>query len=161
LASYERALRFQPRSKTLLAKSGDTLQDLGRIDEAVRVYRSILAMPIAGTEENALHDRTAVEVLWGERKLCAWDDLAESNARAEQSLRAGGATPNPFVSLCVFDDPEIQLACARRYWTDLRHASVGAHANASSQVDRIRVGYFSSDFCDHPTSHLLVGVCET
>lgn len=160
LASYERALRIQPRSKTLLAKYGDSLQDLGRVDEAISAYRSILAMPIAGVEEKALHDRTAVEVLWCQRKLCAWDGLTESNARAEQSLRAGAATPNPFVSLCVFDDPEIQFECARRYWTDLRHASVKALATASPAVDRIRVGYFSSDFCDHPTSHLLAGVCE-
>jgi len=160
LASYERALQIQPGSKSLLAKRGDSLQDLGRIEEAVKTYRSILAMPAVSVEEKMLHDRTAVEALWCQRKLCAWDDLAESNAQADQSLRANAATPNPFVSLCVFEDPEIQFDCARRYWTGRRHGSVRAVANARSKVDRIRVGYFSSDFCDHPTSHLLAGVFE-
>src|SRR5262249_8217599 len=160
LASYERALQIQPGSKSLLAKRGDSLQDLGRIEEAVKTYRSILAMRAVSVEEKMLHDRTAVEALWCQRKLCAWDDLAESNAQADQSLRANAATPNPFVSLCVFEDPEIQFDCARRYWTGRRHGSVRAVANARSKVDRIRVGYFSSDFCHRPTSHLLAGVFE-
>jgi len=159
LAGYERGLRLQPRSAALLLKRGDTLQDLGRVDEALASYRSVLALPARSRDEKTLRDRATIEVLWCERKLCAWDNLAESTANAAQSLRAGVATPNPFVSLCIFDDPQFQLDCARRYSADLRRG-VAAVARTRAPDDRIRVGYLSGDLRDHATSYLLAGVFE-
>lgn len=160
LAAYQRGLQLQPRSKALLVKRGGVLQDLGRVDEAIETYRALLAMPVAGEEERSLHDHAAVEVLWCERKLCAWDDLPGSTAKAEHSLRTGAAVPNPFVALCVFDDPEIQLDCACRYSSDRRRGFVKVLGKAPSSGDRIRVGYLSGDLYDHATSYLLAGVFE-
>jgi protein O-GlcNAc transferase len=160
LADYDKGLRLEPRSKALLMKRGDILQDLGRIGEALDAYDSILASPIAGGEEKALHDRVAVEMFWAKRKLCAWDNLADVHARAQQSLRAGATPPNPFISLCAFDDPAILLDCATRYAADLRRGAPKTVANASRDVGRIRIGYFSGDLRDHATSYLLAGLLE-
>jgi protein O-GlcNAc transferase len=160
LASYETALQLEPWSKAILLKRGDVLQDLGRVDEAMNAYRSVIATPIATNNEAALHDRVAVELLWCERKVCAWDTLRHDTDEAARSLRAGAATPNPFVSLLVFDDPEIQLDCARRYSIDRRRGTLKSVAKTPSTTDRIRVGYLSGDLCDHATSYLLAGVLE-
>jgi predicted O-linked N-acetylglucosamine transferase (SPINDLY family) len=159
-AAYQRGLQLQPRSQALLLKRGDTLQDLGRVDEALASYRAVLELPTTNRDEKILRERAVVEVLWCERKLCAWDHLAESTANAVESLRAGAATPNPFISLCVFDDPEIHLDCARRYFADLARGGVPALAKLHARKDRIRVGYLSGDLRDHATSYLLAGVFE-
>ncbi|HEY2818281.1 MAG TPA: tetratricopeptide repeat protein [Casimicrobiaceae bacterium] len=160
LVEYERGLRLQPRSQALLLKRGDTLQDLGRVDEALASYRAVLALPTTNRDEEILRDRAIVEALWCERKSCAWDHLAESTANAALSLRAGTATPNPFISLCIFDDPQIQLDCARRYSADLARGSVPVLAKLHAKKERIRVGYLSGDLRDHATSYLLAGVFE-
>lgn len=160
LAEYQRGLRLQPRSQALLLKRGDTLQDLGRADEALASYRAALGLPTTNRDEKILRDRALVEALWCERKLCTWDRLAESTANAAESLRAGTATPNPFISLCVFDDPQIHLDCARRYSADLTRGGVPALAKFHANKDRIRVGYLSGDLRDHATAYLLAGVFE-
>ena len=162
LAAYEQGLRLEPQSAWLVLKRADALADLGRLDEALRAYRSLGAMPAAGADQQAPRDRAAVEALWTARRLCAWDDLADAAAKARGSLLAGAAPPNPFVSLCVFDDPGTLLDCARRYAAELRHGDDArklAVAPAAS-AERIRIGYFSGDLRDHATSYLLAGVFE-
>jgi len=160
LAAYDRALELEPRHTGALVKRGDTLQDLGRLDEAITSYRSVLPLPIVSHEAAVLRDRAAVELWWCERKLCAWDDLADSTSRALHSLRAGVATPNPFIALCICDDPEVQLACARRFASDLRRDSIKPFVKKAAKTERIRIGYFSGDLYEHPTAHLLAGVLE-
>ena len=160
LAAYDRILELDPRHRGAVLKRGDTLQDLGRLDEAIASYRSALPLPVSHREEAMLHDRAAVELWWCERKLCAWDDLAHSTARALRSLRGGIATPNPFIALCISDDPEVQLACARRFATDLRRGSIEPLAKTVTNADRIRIGYMSGDLRDHATAYLLAGVLE-
>ena len=146
LAAYEHGLRLEPQSASLVLKRADALADLGRLDEALRAYRSLGAMPAAGADQQAPRDRAAVEALWTARRLCAWDDLADAAAKARGSLLAGAAPPNPFVSLCVFDDPGTLLDCARRYAAELRHGDARKLAAApAASAERIRIGYFSGE----------------
>jgi predicted O-linked N-acetylglucosamine transferase (SPINDLY family) len=71
---------------------------------------------------------------------------------------------NPFTFQQFSDDPADQLACARMY--ALRELIPAAMTRRSRQPsgaahDRIRIGYLSADFRDHPVAHLIVGLIES
>jgi len=63
--------------------------------------------------------------------------------------------------LSISDDPQEQLAAARRYVKNKLNSDVPKLANSSGYGHRkIRIGYASGDFCLHPVSLLTVELFE-
>ena len=100
------------------------------------------------------------------RRLCDWDGLAALS----ESLRTavGRAEPGvaPFAFLAEPASPEEQLACARLQAKEvqrLAHGLAPARATAvrsGASGERIRVGFVSSGFANHPTGLLIVELIE-
>jgi protein O-GlcNAc transferase len=96
------------------------------------------------------------------RRACDWP-LAEE---IEATRRAAGsalwpsepAAPLPLLMMADATAEE-QLVCARRYAEQFRAAPIAIPA-PSAPEGRVRIGYLSNDFCDHATTHLIVGVLE-
>ena len=160
LASLEAALRINPQFREAILKRADVLQDLNRLDEAMKAYRAVLALPVARPEDKALQDRAAVELVWCQRKSCSWSDIGATEAAARRALEMGNAASAPFLSLCLFDDPEAQLSYARRHWRELGHGFAPAASRQRADGGRLRIGYLSGDFGDHATSFLIAGMLE-
>jgi len=80
-----------------------------------------------------------------------------------ESLRRTKKFVNP-LSLLLVGDGETALACARAFVEEMLplELKLGPFLPSAGFQDRnkIRVAYVSADFCDHPVSHLLVGVLE-
>ena len=63
--------------------------------------------------------------------------------------------------LSISDDPQEQLAAARRYVKNKLNSDVSKLANSNGYSHRkIRIGYASGDFCLHPVSLLTVELFE-
>lgn len=89
-----------------------------------------------------------------------WRALDEFAAHADR-LGLEHAPVSPGSLLAIDDDPARQLARATLYarkW-HVRTAPLPTPAPASD--GRIRVGYFSADFHDHATMHLMAGTFRT
>lgn len=160
LTALDAALRSNPQFKAAILKRADVMQDLNRPDEAMAGYRALLSSAPERAEDRALLDRAAVELVWCQRKTCSWADLETTQAAARRSLQMGSPVSSPFLSLCLFDDPEMQLNYAQRHWRELRRAGVSPLTRPHAQQGRIRIGYLSGDFGDHATSFLLAGMLE-
>ncbi|QEH32329.1 TPR repeat-containing protein YrrB [Aquisphaera giovannonii] len=105
-------------------------------------------------------------------QVCDWrtydSDLERLWADAERQLAAGKATAvTPFQALGLPWPLSRQLAVARSYSDGLAH-HLGVHGLASvasrsarppaASGGRIRIGYLSGDFSDHPIAHLIHGL---
>ena len=90
---------------------------------------------------NLLHTRAA---------LCDWGAPVDVNCPG--ALDAA----QPFSLLTLDDDPARQQADARA-WAKARFGVSAPRPPVRPAGDRIRVGYFSADFHDHATMHLLAG----
>ena len=73
----------------------------------------------------------------------------------------GDRACTPFPLLLLPSTLAQQRACARTYVAD-RHplGPASAWQGGSYTHDRLRIGYFSADFHDHATAHLIAGVLE-
>jgi protein O-GlcNAc transferase len=93
--------------------------------------------------------------------LCEWDGLEE----CEQRLVATLDDPNsdarwsPFVALAMSLSAEQQLAVARR-WSRTMLPTPVRRRPVPPPHDRLRIGYLSGSFHEHPTARLMVGLFE-
>jgi predicted O-linked N-acetylglucosamine transferase (SPINDLY family) len=93
--------------------------------------------------------------------LCEWDGLEDCERRLAATLDdpASDARWSPFVALAMPLSPEQQLAVARRWSRAMLPAPVARQA-VPPRDGRLRIGYLSANFHEHPTARLMVGLFE-
>lgn len=154
LASFDRALAAKPSLAPAHSERARVLRELGRQDEALAGFAAALAADPA--LPYALGD-------WLQQKLacCDWEGLPDALARVADGVGRGARACTPFTLLALPGPLARQQACARAFVADRAPAGPGsAWAATPLAGGRLNVGYFSADFHDHATAHLLAGVLE-
>jgi protein O-GlcNAc transferase len=156
LPRYDRALELSPGDANTLYNRASALRELKRYEESARSFAELLR--IAPDHDYALGNLFHLRM-----DCCDWRDYSSLSERLYAALAKDRRVTNP-LSLLLYDAPELQTSCARTY---VEHQcpedkSLGACIAHSGTVGerRLRVAYVSGDFCEHPVSHLLVGVLE-
>ncbi len=149
LASYDTAARLKPSSGDIHRNRGNVLRDLDRLDEALASYDH--ALRIKPDSADAWYNRTVTAA-----RMCAWD----ATRRDAQMPPLDGPVA-PFLSMILADDPSAQFDSARA-WVQAKYPPVSPPAAAPSpaRAEKIRIGYFSSDFRDHAVMMLAAGMFE-
>lgn len=155
VASADRALQLAPDYAEALQSRGIAYEYMRRHDLATADLKAALRL-------NPELDYLRGNVAWSQLNCCDWEGLAESKAKIESDLHAGKHVITPFAFMAVSDSPRDQQICASLYVAHKYPAVKPALADQRrAPHDRIRVGYLSADFRDHPVSQLLAGVIES
>jgi protein O-GlcNAc transferase len=154
LASSDRAIALNPDLAEAFANRGAILRSLGRYDEArASSERAIALKP----------DLPLVLGNWLHEKMhcCDWAGLDAAYERVIAAIERDQNAVDPFVTLATPLTPRQQQRCARTFSRSKYPASASPLWRGERYAhDRIRIGYFSSDFGNHPVAHLLAGVIE-
>jgi predicted O-linked N-acetylglucosamine transferase (SPINDLY family)/glycosyltransferase involved in cell wall biosynthesis/SAM-dependent methyltransferase len=154
LASCDRALALKAASAETLNNRGIVLRELTRLDEALVSYQQALAVePNNGYALSGVLDVA--------RQTCNWGLTARLAGQLEAHVKECASAVWPFTLLCIYDDPAMHLAAAKKYirgrvgngLTPLRDQTVWRN-------DRIRIAYLSSDFHTHATAFLTAELFE-
>lgn len=154
LADYDRALALRPDYAEAWRNRGNALIDLERLEEAM------VDLDRAAALKSDL-DLVIGQSLEARMRLSAWDGFDEVLAHLKGQVAASVLAATPFLVQTVSDSPALHRQVAERFaatYAPERHSlpPIGAYA----AHDKIRIGYFSSDFRDHPVSHLVAGLFE-
>ncbi|GAB4819185.1 hypothetical protein N2152v2_006231 [Parachlorella kessleri] len=161
---YEHVVALQSGSPEALANLASAYKDSGRQDEAIVSYRQALGVRPDFPEAfaNYVHSLQCV---------CEWRDRPQLFARLEAEVRrdlAGGRLPSvqPFHAMAYPFPAHLALQISTKYAEFC--ASVAARlalpplahppARPLARGERLRVAYVSSDFGNHPLSHLMGSV---
>lgn len=152
LASYDTAVALRPDDADFHYGRALVLDDLHQIDEAIEAYRRVLAL-------QPEHAAARAQLLFQQAFICDWSD---DGSMADLS-RLGIETEavSPFALLALEDDPLRQLARARKWVADKYRAPALPFTPATAPASVIRVGYFSADFHNHATMHLMAKLLES
>jgi predicted O-linked N-acetylglucosamine transferase (SPINDLY family) len=153
-AHLERALAIGGIDARASDNLGIACWESGDEDAALAAFERAVAADPALTPAlaNLVHTR---------RYLCEWDGLDALEARLIATLETPDADPrwSPYVALSSPLTPAQQLIVARR-WSRAVLPAVATPKPAKPRGARLRVGYLSRDFRDHPTGRLMAGLFE-
>ncbi|XP_074589523.1 uncharacterized protein LOC141845357 [Curcuma longa] len=167
IQDYIRAVNIRPTMPEAHANLASAYKDSGLAEAAIKSYRQALMLRPDFPEAtcNLLHTLQCV---------CEWDDREKRFSEVESILRRQikmSVLPSvqPFHAIAYPIDTMLALEISRRY---AAHCSIIAsryglpafahpprvHVKADGKSGRLRVGYMSSDFGNHPLSHLMGSV---
>ncbi len=154
LASFDRALALRPAYPDALNSKGAALRELGRNAEAAVVFAELLRV-------DPRYPNTRGALLESKLRDCDWSTFEADLAVIRAGILERRRLTTPLRLLGSIDDPALQLQCARLFvanacpvaaaplWRGKRYG----HA-------KIRVGYVSGDFGEHPVGYLIAEVLE-
>jgi predicted O-linked N-acetylglucosamine transferase (SPINDLY family) len=153
LAAYDKSLALRPHSAEASAGRGHALAGLRRPDEAITAYGEALTRKpdLTGLQGDRLFARM---------QLCDWDGIEADGDRLLQAVRAGEAVTSPFNLLVTEASPADQLRCARTWAARRYPAQPPLWRGEHHARERIRIGYVSADFREHPVAYLAAGLFE-
>jgi len=154
LKCYKNALDIKPDYAEAYANQANTLKDFKRLDEALVSYESASGL-------NPDLDSIFGDLLHTKMNLCLWDDLENRLDELTNKINDGEKVIGPFALLALIDDLGIQRKNAETYTSDRYPQShVLPKIEHYPKHKKIRIGYFSADFRDHPVSHLTAELYE-
>lgn len=185
IAHLERTCSLRSGQPDILNSLGNAYERARRTDEARRAYLRALeanldfAMTLynlgvleetRGDAEKAVgYLRRAVEIapehvlsraslLYQYAQHCDWDAMAEHRPLIpELGVKTAGVPPWPF--LAYEDNPERQMIRNRKWAADRFNSPPRWYpARPKVRPGRLRIGYFSADFKNHPAMHLMAGM---
>ena len=184
LAEFDHAVRLAPGMAEAHSNRGNALQGLGRMGEAVVCYDNAIAIDpsyaqawsnrgnalqrLERLEEAVASYRRALDLKpdmpWipgllahYRMQLADWDGFEDGLER----LRAGEMAATPFLMHALVDDPALHRRAAEDFLNERYLPPRDAvPLDMPPAHDRIRLAYVSSDFGDHPVTHLMAGVLE-
>jgi predicted O-linked N-acetylglucosamine transferase (SPINDLY family) len=134
------------------------LNNLGRVHENNRDYAEALefltrSLALEPNQPDVLH-----HLIFLRAKQCVWPVYAPPDG-VDPGLMRRSTSALAMISLS--DDPEEQLAAARRYVDQKLDLNVPALASKRTYGhEKIRIAYLSSDFCLHPVAMLTAELFE-
>ena len=188
LSCYNAAIRFRPDYAEALANRGNVLIQLRRYDEALVSFN--LALAQTPGRPSALNGRAGVlaklkrfdealaaygqlrtadrenpyalgGMLIAAMNLCDWKSVERITPEVKRGIANGATVVAPFPFLGLSDDNALQLKCAQNAIAELGLAAVPPLWRGERYGhDRIRLGYVSSDFCQHPVPLLIAQLIE-
>ncbi|MEW6263528.1 MAG: tetratricopeptide repeat protein [Thermodesulfobacteriota bacterium] len=161
VACYRKVLERRPESTLTHHNLGNALDSLGRREEALRSYREALRL-----DPNLTDSRCSL--IFALREEGNW---AEADQLAAVYTHPASVSENhqpdqletPFLSLILHQDPERNLAAARRHSLQIQRQADLSTVKFSfdsyrRNKDRIALGYLSGDFRDHVIGHQALGL---
>jgi predicted O-linked N-acetylglucosamine transferase (SPINDLY family) len=154
LASYNKAIALNPDYADAYQRRLGLLRDLERYEEALRDYEKLIQI-------DPPRPYIASEYLSLKLDVCRWDHFVESCELLRRKVAEGARISTPFAFLKIPATADLQRRCAEIYIADKYLASPRPLWRGERYAhDRIRVGYFSSDFREHATAYLMAELLE-
>ncbi len=153
LDAYTHALRLRPAYADALTNLAGAFADLRRRDEAIACYKRAL-------EIDPNHATARAEKLHQQAHICDWDGIA-ADAALIADLGVVGEPVSPFAMLPLEDAPDRhRIRSERAVQKKYLRAPMPPRQPPPTRPDRLRIGYFSGDFFDHATMHLMAKLFE-
>jgi predicted O-linked N-acetylglucosamine transferase (SPINDLY family) len=149
-----RAVALGVRSAEAWDNLGLALRQLGEEAEAFAAFERAAAAAPSLTPALA-------NVVYTSYALCEWDGLEARERRLIATLDDPSSDPrwSPWIALSMPITPAQQLAVARR-WAGAMLPAVAPRRRPVASGPRLRIGYLSGNFHDHPTGRLMAGLFE-
>lgn len=187
LESFLKAATIYDKSADLFYNLGRLYDDRFELARAVELYQKAVHLDPCHTEalinlaidlsaykryaealtyfEKAYSQNPQVDFLYGDcvytrMRMCNWDGFQGIEDELKKGINNGQKLIAPFPISALLDSPELILKSARIY-SQAEYPNNNLLGPPNKYFgEKIRIGYFSPDFHEHPVSHLMAEVFE-
>jgi len=185
---YDKAITIKPNYIIAYLNRGNTFEVGGKFKEAIECYKKIISfqpnnieahcgLGSAYSNDNQLIESTesykyviendaSYDYIYGlynssKSKCCIWEDFEVEVDHIRSEVEKSNKVIHPFQCLRLIDDPAIQKKTAEIFSADKHSAKTLVKPFKKTIHEKIRVGYFSADFNEHPVAYLTAELFET
>jgi protein O-GlcNAc transferase len=151
IEAYSKALSLKPDYAAAYYNTGVTLQEQGKLDEAITAYNKALSLKpdYAVARAQCLHQLA---------HICDWSSIEAAGSYVKELGIIGKSVP-PFTVLTLEDAPERHRLRSELFVREkFLQKPLPATAKPSQKPECLRIGYFSADFHNHATMHLMAQI---
>ena len=188
VVSYQNAIAIKPDYAEAYNNLGITFMSLRKLEEAVNSYEKAISINSEYYEahnnlamafkklkrldkvlinyERANELKPDINYIFGhilhtKMSLCIWNDLTTELKDLTKKINKGQKVVAAFSMLGLIDDPQLQRKATEIYTNDKFPISDSLPKIGSyTKHKKIRIGYFSADFHNHATMHLMAELFE-
>lgn len=153
-----KAAALAPKSVPTLNRYAAALRLAGRHAEALDVLKRAAAMEGTPTE-------TLLELTTGKRAFADWKDIERLQQAASRQIARRHPGSSPLLAMLFLDDPALLQTCSETFARNSARQNSGTVpvppallVRQRSADARLRIGYISSDFGEHPVGHAIGGM---
>jgi len=153
--SFKNAISIKPNYAAAYANHAELLTDLKQFNEALSSFKYAIKL-------NPNIDFVLGNFLHTKMHLCIWDNLSIQVKEIQEKIINREKAIDPFSILALIDDPKLQKITADIYVNELYPKTQYLSKFKINPVHKkIRLGYFSADFREHPVSALTAELYES
>jgi predicted O-linked N-acetylglucosamine transferase (SPINDLY family) len=150
---YNKAIALKPDYANAFYNMAMALQEQGKLEEAIEACNKALVI-------KPDHEAARTHKLHQQAHICNWESIAE-DVHLIPGLGTSEKDVPPFSLLPLEDAPERHLARSKVYAkVNCPQKPLPLKVRPSKRPKRIRIGYFSTDFKEHPVAYLIAKVLE-
>ena len=159
LAASEQGLSRAPQDSDLLMQLGHVADECKLPERAASAYRQALDL-------NANNTGALSQLVFIQRQLCDWSNLNSLSGRLRKAVAQSANNVTPFGFLAEPASAAEQLHCARTFAsrvaqkTDSQRPAPRFSRAPGANTQRLRIGFASNGFGNHPTGLLTVAFLE-
>ncbi len=168
---HDEAIKCYEKSNQLIPRNINTLQNLANLYSQLRQPERTLEIYEAACQIDPNHAICLAQLIFFKLELVQWDDVSELWERFQKMEKELPFPITPLTLMAFPSSPGELLHSARAWAKSIRrpervHAKKrGDHLSTSSSTKigprkKLRVGYLSADFRQHPVAQLAVEMIE-
>ena len=154
ILSFNQAISIKPNYPDALYNKGNSLRDQEKLLDALNCYNQALKL-------NPDLFKTYSVRLFLLNQICDWSELDDLKTKLPQ---LGITTPSvdPFAMQVMEDHAARTLTRISKYSLEKYNEDpIPLPAKPKTKPNKLRIGYFSADFQEHPVSHQIAKVLAT
>ncbi|MDA9598929.1 tetratricopeptide repeat protein [bacterium] len=145
---FKKAIKLRPQYISALYNLGIVFERSKQPNDALEIYKNVYAL-------SPEHDYLLGAIVHLKMQLAIWDNHQREVDIIISGILDGQKICTPFAIQALIDIPKIQLKASQIYWNSQYQTAVKLPSlPAYKKHSKIKIGYFSPDFCNHPVSHL-------
>lgn len=153
LDAYDKVLLLNPKSFSAWISKGHIYTEMKEFLEARVAF--LKAFEIAPNTDALLGT-----ILQNDIQMCMWDSLDKRIEKLINEVRGGKNAAIPYNFISLLDDRLLIKRSIEIYTQALQGGIQREQQKILEPKKKIRLGYFSADFHNHPTAHLIAELFE-
>ncbi len=151
--AYRKALELDPENVETWSQLGLSLKEQKQVDKALDCLR-------IAYNKAPEHGYLLSWKLMTQASVCDWTNWQAETETLATGVQKGTAFTDPLSLTAFIDDSQLQRMAAQEFARREHPSQSGFIPHQHHPGAKIRIGYFSADFRDHPVGQLLVELLE-